>query len=156
MLHVEMKENGGTLHVALKGGLDENSTLPAIEKSYSRVEIDLNHLERINSIGCRDWINWSKKIKAKEGVFLLNCPSVFVAQMSILVGMLSPGMHVASFLVPYYCEECGHEEIKTFHCNPKTLEFDSTEIEDSIGCPKCGALMTIDVVRERYLSFLKA
>lgn len=140
--------------IKLSGPLDENVILPKFEGPVpDRLNIDLKDLANINSVGCRNWMNWIKSVKAKDGIFLHNCPPHFISQVSILFGFVPEGVVIQSFFVPYYCDACGAEELLKIEAG--ALGFTDFKIDDEIICPVCSALMHIDVVKDKFLAFWK-
>lgn len=144
------------MKIALHGPLDEHMRLPEVP-SYieGRLEVDLQNLESINSVGCRTWIQWIQNVKTSEGIELYNCPPQFIVQASILFGAVPEGVSIRSFYVPYYCDSCGAEELLKVECQDLQSLAD-LNIKDEIICPICSALMTIDVVKPKFFAFLAA
>lgn len=138
----------------LSGPLDEHTELPTLEGPVSdRLNIDLKDLANINSVGCRTWMNWIKTLKAKDGIYLHNCPPHFISQVSILFGFIPDGVTIESFFVPYFCDSCGAEELVKVEAGPR--DFSTFKIDDEIICPVCSALMHLDVVKDKFLAFWK-
>lgn len=155
MLQTKMTQEGKDLRVSLSGVLDENAVLPALkDPPAGRLILDLENVELINSLGCRNWINWIKGKKAADGVVLTHCSPVVVKQINILSGFLGEDAQIESVFVPYFCEECSHEQnalvkIKDLH---DTTKF--SEIDENIPCPQCGKSMVLDVNKAQYFHFV--
>jgi hypothetical protein len=155
-LTVKTAKSGEDVVLTLIGVLDENSALPEFPSGVrGRVVIDLAGVSMINSLGCRNWIAWIKGgAIVPGGVTLVHCSPAVVNQTNILIGFLPGYVRVDSFFVPYYCEGCGREErILLTHEH----EFDTEgrlALVDEMPCPDCKAIMTLDVIRERYFKFL--
>ena len=105
---VEQRKSGASI-VKLAGALDEGSELPDLADKVGnggKLLINLSGVERVNSIGVRDWIAWLAALDAR-GVrpALVQCSPQVVAQMNLVKDFASTAF-VKSFQVPYRCEEC--------------------------------------------------
>jgi DNA-directed RNA polymerase subunit RPC12/RpoP len=98
-------------------------------------------------------MTWIKTWKAKDGIYLQNCPPHFISQVSILFGFVPDGVVIESFFVPYYCDACGAEELVKVEAGHR--DYSAMKIDDEIICPVCSALMHIDVVKDKFLAFWK-
>lgn len=134
--------------------MDERMQLPEMKSDLpGRLDIDLQDLESMNSTGCRNWVHWIRAIKAK-GIYLHNCPPQFVSQAAILKGVIPDGVTVQSFYIPYYCDSCGASETVRMELGKDFRDYESLVIRDQIICPVCSSIMRLDIVKERYVSFL--
>jgi anti-anti-sigma regulatory factor len=148
-LKVQIQRQGDNVHLRLAGSLDESAQLPAYPDGIlGRLIVDLEQLNMINSMGIRKWVDWTKTIRCKGGMTLIKCSTAVVTQLNVLYGFLPPDAKVESFFVPYHCDHCGHEEAFLWVVSGQQPE--NTRV-----CPKCADMMEIEVIRERYFSFLK-
>ena len=149
-LIVKVEKSGADVTISFDGILNEDSTLPDMEKCiHGRLILHLEKLTMINSIGCRTWLDWIKRIQAPEGVVLQNCSPAFIAQVSVLKGFVPQDSKLESFFLPYHCDSCDHDTnilIRVGHDN---------SVADDLPCPKCGSKMECDVVSQTYQRFLK-
>ncbi len=151
ILKVIQNRLGPDMTLEFHGPLDENGELPNLSGEISgRLEINLEHLTMINSLGCRNWVNWIKTIHAKQGVFLVKCSPPFVTQVNILHGFIPKGVTIESFFVPYYCEPCEYQENVLVH-----VDKEHALPSDDRTCPKCQGAMELDVVKTIYFRFLQ-
>ena len=73
--------------------------------------IDLGEIERINSCGVRDWVNWLSKLEVNgTRSVLVECSPAIVAQINLVNNFTGSGV-VKSFYVPYFCPECDEEKV---------------------------------------------
>ncbi len=105
---VEQRKSGASV-VKLAGALDERSELPDLADKIGnggRLLINLAAVDRVSSIGARDWIAWLAALDAR-GVrpALVQCSPQVVAQMNLIKDFASTAF-VKSFQVPYRCEDC--------------------------------------------------
>jgi hypothetical protein len=151
----EIRQDGKNVSLTFTGILDESAQLPEFsEVIEGKLSIDLKDLSMINSLGCRKWILWIRdKAKARHGVHLYRCSSAMVNQISILHGFLTEDVVVESILVPYTCEECRFEHMDEVVV---TSSMTDANVPEHMTCPSCKVgRMALDVVRDRYLQFLK-
>lgn len=98
----------------LSGTIDEDNTLAgSLKKIEGRtVVIDLSGVERINSCGVRDWVNWLNDLEGVgKSVVLVRCSPCIVTQINLVHNFTGKG-HVKSFFAPYYCGKCDKEQLK--------------------------------------------
>lgn len=149
-----VKELETECRVILVGAIDENCRLPELPASIVvPLRIDLSGIKSINSVGCREWTVWLKKVQALGGIHLYRCPSVFISQVNILVGFVPEDIVIESFYVPYYCESCGAEESVLYERGKHFTDINAIVPKETIICPVCSASMGLDVVKERYFNF---
>lgn len=159
MMHTGLKsvmtKKGEDVYLSLSGVIDELSSLPTFEEVQGRLYIELEHLTMINSIGCRNWVQWFRdKVRAKGGVSLVKCSPAIINQVNILTGFLPQGVDVDSFFVPYFCDECGYEEQMLL---TRGTDFNDGQLLADVverACPACGALMAPDIIKKRYFQFI--
>src|SRR5688572_6381314 len=110
-LQTTIQRQEGAHAIKLAGVIDEDNHLAELADKLGdgRALIDLGDVERINSCGTRDWVNWIAQLEAR-GVqpVLVECSPAIVAQLN-LVKNFSGSAVVKSFYVPYYCSECDEE-----------------------------------------------
>lgn len=154
-LNSKTEKKGLDFFITLAGVIDENAVLPKFPEVEGRLYIDLDQVTMINSIGCRSWLQWFRQdVRAKGGVSLVKCSPAIVHQINILSGFLPKGARVESLYVPYHCDECGHEDQKLLVYG---TDFTDSELLNELSdrlCGSCGALMSPDVIVNRYFRFL--
>ena len=139
--------------VKLAGVIDEDNELTELTDKIhgGTVVIDLGEVERINSCGVRDWVNWLGKLETKgTDVVLVECSPAIVAQINLVNNFTGNGM-VKSFYVPYFCPECDEE--KVLLC--ETADMGPPPHEPPIcRCDECDLVMDFDDMPDSYFAFL--
>ncbi len=139
--------------VKLAGVIDEDNELTELtDKIHGRtVVIDLGEVDRINSCGVRDWVNWLGRVEARNvDVVLVECSPAIVAQINLVNNFTGSGV-VKSFYVPYFCPECDEE--KVLLC--ETADLGPPPHEPPIcRCDECDLVMDFDDMPDSYFAFL--
>lgn len=141
----------------VSGTIDEDNTLAAsIKKIEGRtVVIDLSGVERINSCGVRDWVNWLGDLEALgKQVVLVRCSPCIVTQINLVHNFTGNGL-VKSFFAPYYCAKCDKEQ-------QRLLQVEGFAGNASPRAPVCRAdgcqivhcELQFDDLEESYFAFL--
>ncbi|MBA3451621.1 MAG: hypothetical protein H0T42_00835 [Deltaproteobacteria bacterium] len=139
--------------VKLAGVIDEDNELTELTDKIhgGTVVIDLGEVERINSCGVRDWVNWLGKVETKgTDVVLVECSPAIVAQINLVNNFTGNGM-VKSFYVPYFCPECDEEKVllcETGDMGPPPHE------PPTCRCDECDLVMDFDDMPDSYFAFL--
>ena len=140
-------------YVKLGGVIDEDNELADLADKIPRgtAVIDLGEIERINSCGVRDWVNWLSKLE-NNGTrsVLVECSPAIVAQINLVNNFTGNGV-VKSFYVPYFCPECDEE---------KVLLVEATDMgppphePPTCRCDECDLVMDFDDMPDSYFAFL--
>jgi anti-anti-sigma regulatory factor len=139
--------------VKLVGVIDEDNELTDLTDKIqgNTVIIDLGEVERINSCGVRDWVNWLGKVEARNtDVVLVECSPAIVAQINLVNNFTGSGV-VKSFYVPYFCPECDEEKVllcETADMGPPPHE------PPTCRCDECDLVMDFDDMPDSYFAFL--
>jgi anti-anti-sigma regulatory factor len=139
--------------VKLSGVIDEDNELADLTDKIppGTAVIDLGEVERINSCGVRDWVNWLSKIEGKEtDVVLVECSPAIVAQINLVNNFTGAGV-VKSFYVPYFCPECDEE--KVLLCEAADMGPPPHE-PPTCRCDECDLVMDFDDMPDSYFAFL--
>src|ERR1043166_1845584 len=99
-------------YVKLAGVIDEDNELADLADKIptGTAVIDLGEIERINSCGVRDWVNWLSRIeKGGARAVLVECSPAIVAQINLVNNFTGAGV-VKSFFAPYFCPACDLEK----------------------------------------------
>ena len=143
-----LQTGNGYTHLKLKGILDEDNLLINL---LSQIQgklllIDMSEIERINSCGVRDWVNWLNQVQALGmTVVLLRCSPTVVSQANMVANFAADAF-IHSFYAPYVHPDTGEEQCKLiltedirnlkpvkaprFH-DEKGVELEFDEFEDS-------------------------
>lgn len=107
-----LQVGNGYTYLKLRGVLDEDNLLAnLISQIQGRLLlIDMAEMERINSCGVRDWVNWLNQIQALGlQVILLRCSPAVVAQANMVTNF-SADAFIHSFYAPYVHPDTGDEQ----------------------------------------------
>src|SRR5215510_12109033 len=141
-------------YVKLSGVIDEDNELSELTDriGVGTTVIDLGEIERINSCGVRDWVNWLSKIE-KNGAkpVLVECSPAIVAQINLVNNFTGSGV-VKSFFAPYFCPQCDLEKVLLV----ETQEMMGQEPPKAptCRCDECDGVMDFDDMEESYFAFL--
>ncbi len=111
-----VQQRGDMSYVKLGGVIDEDNELGDLVDRIpaGTAVIDLGEIERINSCGVRDWVNWLTKLEGNGArSVLVECSPAIVAQINLVNNFTGSGV-VKSFYVPYFCPECDEEKVLLF------------------------------------------
>ena len=139
--------------VKLAGVIDEDNELTDLTDKIpaGTCVIDLGEVERINSCGVRDWVNWLSRIeKGRTDVILVECSPAIVAQINLVNNFTGTGV-VKSFYVPYFCPECDEE--KVLLCDAADMGPPPHE-PPTCRCDECDLVMDFDDMPDSYFAFL--
>jgi anti-anti-sigma regulatory factor len=148
-----VQHRGDMSYVKLGGVIDEDNELgDLVDKIPSGTAvIDLGEIERINSCGVRDWVNWLSKLETSgTRSVLVECSPAIVAQINLVNNFTGSGV-VKSFYVPYFCPECDEE---------KVLLVEATDMgppphePPTCRCDECDLVMDFDDMPDSYFAFL--
>src|SRR5215813_4467083 len=140
-------------YVKLSGVIDEDNELSELTDriGVGTTVIDLGEIERINSCGVRDWVNWLSKIeKIGAKPVLVECSPAIVSQINLVNNFTGSGV-VKSFFAPYFCPNCDRE---------KVLLVEAAEMGPSphrapvCRCDECDGVMEFDDMEDSYFAFL--
>ena len=142
-------------YVKLAGVIDEDNELPGLVEKIpaGTAVIDLAEVERINSCGVRDWVNWLGKLETQRTrIVLVSCSPAIVAQINLVNNFTGAGT-VKSFYVPYFCPDCDQEKLLLAETN----EMGPAPHEPPIcRCDECDRVMDFDDLADSYFAFLSS
>lgn len=148
-----VQHRGDVSYVKLGGVIDEDNELgDLVDKIPSGTAvIDLGEIERINSCGVRDWVNWLGKLEGNgTRSVLVECSPAIVAQINLVNNFTGTGV-VKSFYVPYFCPECDEEKVllvEAADMGPPPHE------PPTCRCDECDLVMDFDDMPDSYFAFL--
>ena len=140
-------------YIKLSGVIDEDNELADLVDKIppGTAVIDLGEIERINSCGVRDWVNWLGKLEANNTkIVLVECSPAIVAQINLVNNFTGNGV-VKSFYVPYFCPECDEEKVllvEAADMGPPPHE------PPTCRCDECDLVMDFDDMPDSYFAFL--
>jgi len=141
-------------YVKLSGVIDEDNELNTLADKLGTgtAVIDVSEIERINSCGVRDWVNWlAKAEKGGAKIVLVECSPAIVAQINLVNNFTGNGV-VKSFYAPYFCPNCDLEKVLLV----ETRDMAGTQPfkAPSCRCDECDGPMDFDDMEESYFAFL--
>jgi anti-anti-sigma regulatory factor len=151
----DLTNRDGVTTLKVAGVIDEDNELASLEGKLGggATVLDLAEIERINSCGVRDWVNWLGRIE-KQGARLVfvNCSPQIVSQLNLVHNFTANGI-VKSFYAPYFCARCKKE---------KLLRLEARDLAKSAPiakaplcrCDECDGAMDFDELEESYFAFL--
>lgn len=148
-----VQHRGDISYVKLGGVIDEDNELAELVEKIptGTAVIDVGEIERINSCGVRDWVNWLSKLEHNgTRSVLVECSPAIVAQINLVNNFTGSGV-VKSFYVPYFCPECDEEKVLLVEANdmgPPPHE------PPTCRCDECDLVMDFDDMPDSYFAFL--
>lgn len=149
----QVQHRGDVSYVKLAGVIDEDNELGELVDRIpsGTAVIDLGEIERINSCGVRDWVNWLSKLEYNgTRSVLVECSPAIVAQINLVNNFTGNGV-VKSFYVPYFCPECDEEKVllvEAADMGPPPHE------PPTCRCDECDLVMDFDDMADSYFAFL--
>ena len=148
-----VQQRGDVSYVKLGGVIDEDNELSDLVDKIpaGTALIDVGEIERINSCGVRDWVNWLGKLDGQGArSVLVECSPAIVAQINLVNNFTGNGV-VKSFYVPYFCPECDEEKVLLV----ETAEMGPAPHEPpTCRCDECDLVMDFDDMPDSYFAFL--
>lgn len=150
---IEQRRSGARL-IRLAGVLDEDNALyDLIEKVEAGTAlINLSGIERVNSSGARDWVQWLASLDAK-GIrpVLVGCSPAVVAQLNRVKSFAGNAI-VKSFHAPYTCTTCDRDKLMLVN----VADMGAAPYEaPSCACDDCNRPMMFVEDAETYFAFLE-
>lgn len=151
----ELTSRDGVTTLKLVGVVDEDNELVSLESKLSGgpLLLDLSEIDRINSCGVRDWVNWLGRIE-KNGArpVFISCSPAIVAQINLVHNFTAGGI-VKSFYAPYYCPRCEKEKLLRLETRDLLAQAPITNAP-TCRCDECDGPMEFDDMEESYFAFL--
>lgn len=147
----QVQRSNGVAVVTVSGSVDEDADFAALARDiapHKQLRMDLAEIDRINSCGVREWVNFIRSIPADSSIELVRCSPAFVSQIN-MISNFTGAARVSSVQAPYVCEECGHETRVEFDVSPGQ----QPELPE-VPCPECKAAMEFDDIEDSYFAFL--
>lgn len=140
-------------YLKLAGVIDEDNELAGLSDKLGggTVIVDLAEVERINSCGVRDWVNWLSRVEQNGAqVILVECSPAMVAQVNLVSNFTGKGV-VKSFYAPYFCPSCDSEKVLLVEVGDLS---GSPPKAPACRCDECDGTMDFDDMEESYFAFL--
>lgn len=150
---IEHRRSGAHV-IKLAGSLDEASALEsaAVMPTSGKMMINLSGVDRINSTGARDWVNWLATLeRAGTELVLVYCSPATVAQLNRIPKFAGNSI-VKSFHAPYHCAGCNTDKLHVLYVG----ELGEPPFEaPKHACDSCGTWMRFTEDPETYFAFLE-
>jgi len=148
-LQVSITTTEALCSVVFSGPLDEYAidVLQTLEIDHPNVELDVQNIPYINSIGASAWIKWITSIASYINYTIHHCSPAFISQVNMLRVFSGRG-DITSFFAPVICPQCeSQSEI--------LLEkpFDDKDQELKASRCRCGAPFEWEEPLEELLRF---
>ena len=146
----------GDMRITLSGVIDERAELGRLATEVGdkigsrRVVLDLIGITRITSAGVREWILFMRGMPKGRYVWDTGAP-VMIKQANAIVGFLG-GATITSFLYPFYCPRCEHEQDQRFVVGQEIAKGRTALAP--VSCAKCQSAMEPSEDPTQYLAFL--
>jgi hypothetical protein len=145
--------------IHLKGKMLGDFPLPIKPNSHFKtVTFDLAELQRMNSMGVRQWAQWMGSIRRPNPdlvIHLLNIPTFFVELFNYIHKFVPEPYSVESFQVAYYCDSC-EKTVPLLIGKSASGELPTNTSElPECHCQDCGAPQQFDVASDRFFKFLE-
>src|SRR5579862_3244859 len=151
----ELHSREGVTYLKLTGIIDEDNDLAGLESKLASgtVVIEMSEVDRINSCGVRDWVNWLGRVE-KNGVrsVLVDCAPAIVSQINLVHNFTGNGV-VKSFYAPYFCPRCKREKLLLLQTRDMVVGGPPF-IAPTCRCDECDGPMEFDDMEESYFAFL--
>jgi hypothetical protein len=119
------------------------------------IEIDMDEVSMINSVGLRNFGNWAIALK-NPVIELAHVPKFFVDQLNMIPDLIPRYAKVVSFYVPYFN---GENELEKRVLYRKGLEFDRADGAIKLTHPQVTDAdkntYEIDVIPAKFFRFLE-
>jgi len=151
-LSAKIDQSTGTAQVAIAGAITELADFSTLKALKGAARIDLSGIDRINSLGVRNWCLFVRDAEA-AGLALTfeRCSPVIVEQISMISNFFGARSQVASLQIPYFCESCSSEHTQLVErASNSPISVPSTNT-----CPKCGKTAVIDEPENMYETLSK-
>lgn len=154
--HSEVHTREGVTYLKLGGVIDEDNDLAGLESKLGpgSLVINLAEVERINSCGVRDWVNWLGRVE-KNGArpILVECAPPIVSQINLVHNFTGSGA-VKNFYAPYFCSRCEKEKILLLETRDVAASGGPPFTAPTVRCDECDGPMDFDDMEESYFAFL--
>lgn len=150
-LLIESKEVNGITFVTLSGVVDEDNDLINSVPTGRVIVINAANIERINSCGVRDWVNWLAHIDQSSSYFLAECSPAIMTQVNSVNNFVGRG-GIINFFAPYYCPECDKDKMLLLDVGDALAEEQFAP--PVCRCDECDKKMEFDDVESSYFMFL--
>ncbi len=153
VLSITPKDEEGRKVYYIAGPLDENCDLTLLlQDSHADLNLDVQGLTKINSIGIKNWVSMLLKSKQKQ-VFIHRCSIRFINQINLLPEFIGHA-EIKSLYLPYYCESCDEEEDCLITIDQAKDENFVQNLDQQFKCKSCNEYLSFNDDDQIYFFFL--
>ncbi|MBI5509301.1 MAG: hypothetical protein HY903_11165 [Deltaproteobacteria bacterium] len=143
---------GAEAGVKLSGPVNEDADFAPLVTALAgknQVSMDLGGINRVNSCGVREWVNFMRKLPNNLKVKLEQCSPPMVNQINTISNFVGLA-RVVSVQAPFMCDKCGRSE-------RVVVSVESGRVPDlaNRACPHCAGKMEFDDLEDSYFAFLR-
>ena len=140
----------GETMLSLAGSIDEQADLtPLREVASGALVLDLGGVDRINSVGVREWIRALQAIPEAVTVTWVATSVALVSQLGMIANFHGRS-RIRSFYAPYWCAACQAEQ--RFLLTPA----DVATAAPRFTCPRCAGPLELDELEADYFGGVRA
>ncbi len=144
------------LLIRMSGAINEVADFSPVKfAKRPKVEIDLEELTMLNSVGLRSFGLWAAGL-GNDVIEFSHCPKFFIDQVNMIAGLIPRHARIVSFYVPYFSDELNVERMVLYR---KGLEFEKANEKVAFHHPEIlgdkGEPFVMDIIPEKYFAFLK-
>jgi hypothetical protein len=149
-LAFNVEREGGVARVYLTGAICEYSDLGRIAREVvePEVHLDLAGVDRINSAGLRDWLDFIHRFTERRQVFFTRMSPPMVRNLNMIGSLVGQG-RLLSVMAPYMCEPC--DEMLNIVVDLAQSPSSATKPI----CSKCNEPMEFADLWSMYFAFLQ-
>lgn len=139
--------------ITIRGVIDEDNSMARLSSRItgSLLVLDLAEVERINSCGVRDWVNWLHNVSATGiQIVMIRCSPAIINQVNMVTNFIGDAV-IHSFFAPYFNPET--EEEKSVLLFTKDVIGQSPVRAPEVRCEETGYLLEFDDFEESYFAF---
>lgn len=156
---MQVNANGTSYQFIMEGAISEKSELYIYDiRDAKNIDVDMEKVTFINSIGVKNWIFWTAKIPSGCAVRLHKCPFVIISQVNMVLGFLPKGARIESFYAPYISDD--GDEVTLPMLRGRDYEYGQSGQAPKVNFPleyvdpKTKKVMEPDFVVEKVSKFL--
>lgn len=150
----QQNENGKNV-LTLSGQIDESFPQELHNlKTGPELIINLDNVKMINSLGIREWIKFMGVLTTTKIEFV-KCPKIFIDQVNMVQGFITPNCKIKSFYVPYFNEDTNMEKNVLYSYGKEFGDGGMLKVQGSMKAED-GTELELDVVEQKYFKFLKS
>ena len=132
------------IRVQLNGGLNEDFPFKDLiaelkGKETLTLQLDLSQIQRINSMGIREWFNFLRALAWPSTIILSECSTIFTQALS-QIKELAHKCFVTSCHLSVWCSSCEDDFDARIELNQNLLD---QKVE--FPCPRCGQVCAAEM-----------